>query len=784
MVGFKARLSAFVAAVLLFTSAAPIITYAGNITGTDIEEASYLFGEDITLPDPEKVEVIEETDIPEKQYEEAENFSVLGSDPGLEDPAADLVLAGLKLIIEHAAGTAVDFGSNRILQAIFGGDKTSEEINKKLDEVLANQNRMIEEITAVERMITDVQLQTAINEFLKAYNEDTVYKNYYQTVTEIQKASMSDYQRKEEMISALTSGMSDAEKTSGIAKIDEYCQKIYALITTEYVYTLTDKQSHQGNLLQLYRDYMREHVLFEHKADESLRNFQDFVVGYFLNVAVIERLSLEARVQYCIDNNLDCKSVETRISELQSQLKGSDTEPYKKTGVAKLLEEQRPCEKPYRYFWVPGYELKFYTDVESRVMPREPLWSDAYRDYDIGYNFEKSDGFPNMKIQEGFWSPLWKNSVNEKAPALQNSDFQKLLDGAYNQTGSRMDLYTLLFDEKYGECRKTGSYAIDENTMYMIDRDDPDYKFGMEKTKDGMYGHDYSFYCYVTENRASANQKKWRIGIYEQNYNQIVFIPYEKYGKCYFERNNENHIFAVVAKYTESSNLEYESPEIKDFSEKPEKYVILFDTNGHGNVPAQVVTDGKKAVQPAAPAQSGWRFLGWYEDSGTTVRFDFSKEIHQEYTLYAKWEKAGSDDDDNEDTSYSDIPQGAVTGSWNKAADGTWTFADSNGRAEKNSWAYIYNPYSVGSQPKAGWFRFSEEGIMLTGWFDDTDGSRYYLNPASDGIQGIMLNGWQLIDGKWYYFSEAKGSGTFGALLRNAVTPDGYRVGADGVWIP
>ena len=46
-----------------------------------------------------------------------------------------------------------------------------------------------------------------------------------------------------------------------------------------------------------------------------------------------------------------------------------------------------------------------------------------------------------------------------------------------------------------------------------------------------------------------------------------------------------------------------------------------------------------------------------------------------------------------------------------------------------------------------------------------------------------MLTGWQLIDGKWYYFSEAEGSGTMGALYRNTTTPDGYRVDGAGVWI-
>ena len=47
----------------------------------------------------------------------------------------------------------------------------------------------------------------------------------------------------------------------------------------------------------------------------------------------------------------------------------------------------------------------------------------------------------------------------------------------------------------------------------------------------------------------------------------------------------------------------------------------------------------------------------------------------------------------------------------------------------------------------------------------------------------MMLTGWQQIDGKWYYFSEAEGSGTMGALFRDTVTPDGYAVNGAGVWV-
>ncbi|MDO5416356.1 MAG: hypothetical protein Q4F29_04070 [Lachnospiraceae bacterium] len=79
------------------------------------------------------------------------------------------------------------------------------------------------------------------------------------------------------------------------------------------------------------------------------------------------------------------------------------------------------------------------------------------------------------------------------------------------------------------------------------------------------------------------------------------------------------------------------------------------------------------------------------------------------------------------------------------------------------------------------WFYFDEIGNMVTGWFCDADGNRYYLNPIPDGTQGRMCTGWQQIDGKWYYFNPIS-DGYRGKLLTNTITPDGYWVDKNGVW--
>ena len=48
-------------------------------------------------------------------------------------------------------------------------------------------------------------------------------------------------------------------------------------------------------------------------------------------------------------------------------------------------------------------------------------------------------------------------------------------------------------------------------------------------------------------------------------------------------------------------------------------------------------------------------------------------------------------------------------------------------------------------------------------------------------MQTQMRTGWQLIDGKWYYFHMLS-DGTKGRMYRSSRTPDGYYVKEDGSW--
>ena len=153
--------------------------------------------------------------------------------------------------------------------------------------------------------------------------------------------------------------------------------------------------------------------------------------------------------------------------------------------------------------------------------------------------------------------------------------------------------------------------------------------------------------------------------------------------------------------------------------------------------------------------------------------------------------------------------------------DGHWNYFASSGAMktgwlkDQGTWYYLENQegimlvgfqqvdgkqyyFSASGAMQTGWkwfdnhYRYFEaNGAMKTGWIKDK-GIWYYLNPE-DGIMlvglhkvnddhyyfdesGAMQTGWKRIDGNWYYFQ------TDGSLLKNATTPDGYKVNEEGIW--
>ncbi len=132
-----------------------------------------------------------------------------------------------------------------------------------------------------------------------------------------------------------------------------------------------------------------------------------------------------------------------------------------------------------------------------------------------------------------------------------------------------------------------------------------------------------------------------------------------------------------------------------------------------------------------------------------------------------------------------------------------WKYRKADGSYAKNEWQLI----------DGKWYYFEENFVMATGW-KWINGKWYYL----DDKNGDMKIDWQQINGKWYYMDRKNGDMKVGWIywnkkwyylnwngdmatgwkqigekwyyltkngdcLINTITPDGYRVDQEGVWI-
>ena len=71
-------------------------------------------------------------------------------------------------------------------------------------------------------------------------------------------------------------------------------------------------------------------------------------------------------------------------------------------------------------------------------------------------------------------------------------------------------------------------------------------------------------------------------------------------------------------------------------------YEVFFETNGGSEVTTQEIGHGGLVVEPADPTRTDYTFKGWYQDADLTSSYDFSIEVTEYFTLYAKWEKKSS----------------------------------------------------------------------------------------------------------------------------------------------
>ena len=104
-------------------------------------------------------------------------------------------------------------------------------------------------------------------------------------------------------------------------------------------------------------------------------------------------------------------------------------------------------------------------------------------------------------------------------------------------------------------------------------------------------------------------------------------------------------------------------------------------------------------------------------------------------------------------------------------------------KQENNKWKYYKEDKALKAwqQINNKWYFFNEDGNLKTGWHLDASNNWYFLDSSKTANEGVLLSGWQWIDGYCYYF-EGTDKASYGKMYANTAVEE-YRVDTAGRWI-
>lgn len=189
--------------------------------------------------------------------------------------------------------------------------------------------------------------------------------------------------------------------------------------------------------------------------------------------------------------------------------------------------------------------------------------------------------------------------------------------------------------------------------------------------------------------------------------------------------------------------------------------------------------------------------LEWDEDAGTAYWNSDGEAKKYELKLYRGDKLVKSVTTSNEYYNFASYfttsgdYQFKVRGVYNSSNKGSWESSDSfyvtsseaseiRSSSSSSTSSYSSTGPSASTSNTAqwikdsvGWWYRNANGTYTTNGWQYINGYWYYFNNS-----GYMATGWQYINGYWYYLDPTNGNMWF-----STITPDGYTLNADGVWV-
>ena len=438
-------------------------------------------------------DVPEDTETQVDNYLDFDNLPAVSADDPLPEIGLGEELVGndasdtseiefSKLLIESAVSWAVgkglDFGSDKLLSAIFGSGDS--ELKKQLDQVLANQEKIMDMLKEISNLITKLNYKEQLQ---KKYDEtEPLYVTCKNTTATISKKTMT----KEDRMKTLQDLYVSTDKNS-------YVNQVITLYNTRFESPYLENK----NIFSTYDAYMLYNFIWENEGYNIRESSRKVDSAVFMQLWTLAYASCEAHIQGDTKMSEGAKYAQKQLMDCISNTQ-KGTGENKVMGLGKLLETYpvTRAESGHYTFQVPGSRKELYIPDQSKISSRYTS------DTAITKEFTRVYGLPpktyTKKIlgseNEMYWSiqddrRIWRPTVNyselEKISQYykdksKESDIRKILYGVTNdkaftnykdyplgflhrrgfhtERDSGRDYYYSLYTTEKGTCRAFKAY--------------------------------------------------------------------------------------------------------------------------------------------------------------------------------------------------------------------------------------------------------------------------------------------------------------------------------------
>lgn len=408
------------------------------------------------LEAPAEAETIPETETPAITEDgDTETFSLMDED---YDPwTAQDTVEKMSELMETGfdPGETIGWGVAQLLPFVFGtnGQSQSEKTMEMLNQIIANQEIIKDKLNKIDERLVKQEVADHLNDYLFGANQGAALHTYYLSLNDIDTRQYTEKEKEEARINLLAYSMPD--------KKDEVSDHVYdfdvAALSMGKTITEGFFVSYMGardNLFGLFHMWCKYQYHWEHQAYADWINFRNIVYMQYLSAAMVDKLSLQARIKVMNDEkhnhfNLDnqLKLLEKQMDEVNAIFKSED----EWTGIVKKRSDN------VRYYWYPGNEKEIYTKALQNKVP----WEADHKHVGIKQSSKLkgvsyAGGLLHMHVVYSFWRPFTSYTLSTNSDGSANYRkcptvewYQQVLKD-YN---NKKNLYQIFFDENEGNMK-------------------------------------------------------------------------------------------------------------------------------------------------------------------------------------------------------------------------------------------------------------------------------------------------------------------------------------------